>query len=231
MVRKSSLVALVGLSVFAASASAQSISLSKVSDPFAGYDGFIASVTAPFPITVLDFSTGARGITVPATQKMSQRWAFNADTEAFDPSPAGSLLTSGTGPQDSRFLFSTTYAGPASQGFRSFATTVAPFENNDSINLPGQGTDSASFDFGGGTFLETVVGIDNGVLSGGTNYQQNTVAFAYLVLPENYSVTFNGTANGAQGQNLDFNITVVPEPASLAVLGLAGLMGLRRRRA
>lgn len=76
-----------------------------------------------------------------------------------------------------------------------------------------------------GTFLTGIFAIDNAA-------RQDTLPFAYLVIPDGQQVHMLGGTSDPAGQTL-FPIDLwigIPEPASLILLGLGGLGVLVRRR-
>lgn len=107
------------------------------------------------------------------------------------------------------------------------ADAIAPSENNNGTNLAGGPPDTATGDFGTGTSLTAAFGILGA-------FQTQSFDLAYIVMPSNATATFRGQAseNGVSS-NLIGTIgpaVNVPEPTSLAAIGLGALGLIRRKR-
>ncbi len=66
--------------------------------------------------------------------------------------------------------------------------------------------------------------------SGTWSYVAGTGLYANLTGAGSWSVVFNGAANNYSNHSFSGDLTAVPEPASMAVLGMGALGLLRRRR-
>lgn len=101
----------------------------------------------------------------------------------------------------------------------------APSEDNNSVNPPGAPADNTSSDFGQGSFLRGTFGIQSEV-------QASSLDLLFVVLPDGSSATFTGSVATSTGTfSVAGAIPPVPEPAAVGLLGVGGLLALRRRRA
>jgi hypothetical protein len=126
-----------------------------------------------------------------------------------------------------------------------FTFTVTPTSPLDTLNIAGLSFDALR---GGGSpdDVSAFYLIDGGPLTSFADISAETVSTAFntessgtLNLTANSSfevrIVFHGNNQG-NGSNrvdnvvLDGSVTVIPEPSSLAAVGLLGLVGLRRRR-
>ncbi len=228
-------VALVSSAVASAASAATIVSLVPAANPNptgipTGYAAYKAVLTSTTGIGAVDFATGGFGITGVSGTRFAQRWDYNADTEDYAQTVASTATTAAV-LRDSHFLFSPSYTGAASDGFKS-VSTIGDNEANDFVNLSSQQADTGSptlavngSDYGTGTLLETSAGV-------ALAYQSPTLTLAYLVIPSTGSVRFFGEIGAVGGAVESFDQTVaVPEPTSIAALAGVALLGLRRRRA
>jgi hypothetical protein len=101
----------------------------------------------------------------------------------FSPTPVGTS-TNGVYPIDTHFLVPTA----------SRVDATSPFEDNNGVNTPGIPNDDSTDNYGSGTYLRGVFGIQ------GAN-QTNSMNLAYLVLPSNgtYSIDVAEGVVGSSG--------------------------------
>ena len=148
-----------------------------------------------------------------------------------DPDGAGSLTSSGWGLQASNGLggvrigYQNTAGGTVGKG-----TTAAVWDNSDALSMDPLKWYELTLSVIGSTATGTVTELDGSFLP----VAGHTVTVSYTdTLAEMAASGFAGTrgaqTNDAFGYVLD-NVTVVPEPASMTLLGLGGLALLRRRR-
>ena len=114
-------------------------------------------------------------------------------------------------------------------------------KNGASIDLSGMASMSIDITAGGGAYnLRWIITDANGKVkemenipvTSGTNAFSATATDAGFNwgIVEMMELTFEGSATST-GQLSNFNFTAVPAPGALALLGVAGLVGARRRRA
>jgi len=109
-----------------------------------------------------DDGTKIAGIDVTITGPLNQRWNFDADEDAFVPTPFSSNLSNG----DSHFI---------TEGSNAFF--VIPWENNNLLAAPATAADTAGRDYGVGTRLR-------GAWVYPIAEQQTSINFAYIVVPK-----------------------------------------------
>jgi hypothetical protein len=133
-------------------------------------------------------------------------------------------------------LIASTTNGVANSNTGGYVGVGNPrFENDEeltySISLPSSVTLS-----GGGTGTVSFDGFTGGSMTGGTtyNYLINTVAFTDTAFTAANTATMvinaNGQTDDIWSPGINFSMTVVPEPATIGMLGLGALITLLIRR-
>jgi hypothetical protein len=108
--------------------------------------------------------------------------------------------------------------------------------NYNEVNLPLRGVNEVSIEYGTTAALgSTVAGITNFAVAPGADGYKGEVFDSFTPFDAKY-IKFNIDSNHGGDNNfyglseVQFDGTVVPEPSSLAFLGLSGLLLLRRQR-
>lgn len=209
-----------GTAVTAPAATIEAVNLGPVTG-MDGWSAFKVSVTATMPgfgnATVVDLSSNGQGIYGP----MHQRWTFVVDEETEErvytksPQDAGVSPTTGLARFDSHLLLTNDML---------IGSTYMPEEDNNFVNQVGGPNDSASSDYGLGTFIKATVGLLPA-------YQAPTLDIAYLVIKDGESVTITGNLANAVGTKDAFSgVVAVPEPGAIMGIGAMTLLVLGRRR-
>lgn len=205
-------------------------------DTAPGYNAFLITLTADpgDAIGAVD-AGGQSGDTNGLFGPFLQEWDLSGRTgTTTNPTPYESLANSttptGAYSTDSHFLLNT------ADSTQTTTVLAADSEDNNLVDPAGAPTDvsgSGGDDWGTGSFLTATFGIPPSALS-------NAVTLAYVVLPKNQTGTYsiavqevNAVTHLNDGGAVTLTGTIgtsVPEPGSLALIGLGGLGLLRRKR-
>lgn len=176
------------------------------------------STTDGASITAVDFG-GPAGNPRGMTGTFLQRASLDPDAGTRSLTPQNAALNN-----VNAFSFDSHFLLPAS----SRVDVSAPNEDNSGLNPPGAPADTATGDFGAGTFLTGTFGLL-------TAAQGPTIDLAYLVIPDNSTAMILGEVSTTSGI-FPVSATVpapVPEPAAAGVVAcVAGalIVGRGRRR-
>jgi hypothetical protein len=185
-----------------------------------GYTAYRISLTSTTGSNITSITLGnvSGDTTSGIFATMLQRASLDPDAGTRTLTPQSSVQNNqaGTNSFDSHFLEVT-----------PLLTFGGFIEDNTGANLPGSPNDTATSDYGTGTFLKA-------------SYSPATfapsVAVAYVVLPSTAGAVINGFAATTDSGNPNLAFTGVigsapiPEPASLGVLALGGMALVARRR-
>lgn len=182
----------------------------------------LAAITATSPaiagVTVDVLEVGGDVVTTASGSFDISLWEFDAAGSVIaSMNPSGSFLVVGASANINLYATPTNFAGPAN-GFGTGVFIVASSGTGDifGMQLPPSNP----------LLLVPTGYVSGDPLSGDGTY--NGQSFASLGLTEG---VFTWTWNTADGRGDFFTINVVPAPGAFALLGVAGLVSRRRRRA